>query len=175
MDVNDRVIYIKSFSKIFLPGIRIGYLISPEKFIEQIQNSKINTDIATSSLMQRALELYINKGYWKEHISYLNVEYKKRYEYMIVAMENNLEKKVQYHRPGGGLNFYLKINDKINLNCTELFYKCKKEKVLITPGVLFYKNPWEGEKYFRIGFSQVSNDKILKGMSILSKIIGDSI
>lgn len=175
LDINDRVIYIKSFSKIFLPGIRIGYLISPQKFIEQIQNSKINTDIATSSLMQRALALYINKGYWKEHISYLNVEYKKRYEYMLDTMKNKLDEKVEYYRPGGGLNFYLKINDKINLNCTELFYKCKKEKVLITPGILFYKYPWEGEKYFRIGFSQVSNDKILKGIDILSKIVGDSI
>jgi len=175
LDVNDRVIYIKSFSKIFLPGIRIGYLISPQKFIEQIQNSKINTDIATSSLMQRALELYINKGYWKEHISYLNVEYKKRYEYMILAIENNLDQKIQYHPPGGGLNLYLKLDDKLNLNCIELFYKCKKEKVLITPGVLFYKNPWEGEKYFRIGFSQVSNDKILKGIDIISKILSDSI
>jgi len=175
LDDNDRVIYIKSFSKIFLPGIRIGYLISPKKFLEQIQNSKINTDIATSSLMQRALELYINRGYWKEHISYLNVEYKKRYEYMIFAMETNLDEKIQFHRPGGGLNFYLKINDKINLNCKELFYKCKKEKVLITPGVLFYKNSWEGEKHFRIGFSQVSNDKILKGIIVLSKVLGNSI
>ena len=62
LDQNDRVIYIKSFSKIFLPGIRIGYLIPPRKFRENIQNSKINTDIATSSLMQRALDLYIRKG-----------------------------------------------------------------------------------------------------------------
>ena len=32
MDNNDRVIYIKSFSKIFLPGIRLGYIICPKKF-----------------------------------------------------------------------------------------------------------------------------------------------
>jgi len=59
LDINDRVIYIKSFSKIFLPGIRLGYMISPEKHKEYIQNSKINTDISTSSLMQRALDLHI--------------------------------------------------------------------------------------------------------------------
>ena len=51
------------FSKIFLPGIRLGYIISPESFRESIQNSKINTDIATSTLMQRALEMYIKEGY----------------------------------------------------------------------------------------------------------------
>ena len=63
LDNDDRVIYIKSFSKIFLPGIRLGYIITPEKFRESIQNSKINTDIATSTLMQRALEMYIKEGY----------------------------------------------------------------------------------------------------------------
>jgi DNA-binding transcriptional MocR family regulator len=49
LDKNDRVIYIKSFSKIFLPGIRLGYLISPKIFKENMQRSKINTDISTSS------------------------------------------------------------------------------------------------------------------------------
>ncbi|MGL5354244.1 MAG: PLP-dependent aminotransferase family protein, partial [Clostridium sp.] len=40
LDKNDRVIYIKSFSKIFLPGIRLGYIIAPEVFKESLQNSK---------------------------------------------------------------------------------------------------------------------------------------
>ena len=71
LDKNDRVIYIKSFSKIFLPGIRLGYIISPKSFRESIQNSKINTDIATSTLMQRALEMYIKDGYWIEYIDNL--------------------------------------------------------------------------------------------------------
>lgn len=74
---SERVIYIKSFSKIFLPGIRMGYLIAPDKFKEEFQALKFNSDIATSSLMQRALQDYIAKGYWKEHIERLNEEYSK--------------------------------------------------------------------------------------------------
>lgn len=65
LDKYDRVIYIKSFSKIFLPGIRLGYLVAPEVFNEVLQSSKHNTDITTSSLMQRALDMYIAKGSWK--------------------------------------------------------------------------------------------------------------
>ena len=79
---NDRVIYIKSFSKIFLPGIRLGYIICPKKFRESIQNSKINTDIATSTLMQRALEMYIKEGQWIGYIDDLKNGYIKRYELM---------------------------------------------------------------------------------------------
>lgn len=171
LDVNDRVIYVKSFSKIFLPGIRMGYLIPPYKFSDKIQSSKINTDITTSSLMQRALDLYIKEGYWKEHMKKLNKAYKDRYKFLDKKLKKILKDKVEYKRPKGGLHFYLKISDKIKMNCIELFNKCKENQVLITPGVLFYKNPKQGEKYFRIGFSQVSFEEIEKGLNIIDKLL----
>lgn len=89
LDRNERVIYIKSFSKIFLPGIRLGYLVAPEIFRESLQNSKFNTDITTSSLMQRALDLYIYESKWKENIKALNIEYSKRYNIMQKILDND--------------------------------------------------------------------------------------
>ncbi|MBU5590986.1 PLP-dependent aminotransferase family protein [Clostridium sp. MSJ-4] len=171
MDEKDRVIYIKSFSKIFLPGIRIGYVISPRKFKEIIQNSKVNTDISTSSLMQRALDLYINKGYWEDHIKLLKDNYEDRYIFMRDYMEYKIKHKVEFHPPGGGLSFFLKIRENYNLNCRELFFKAKEKAVFITPGVIFYKNPMDGDKYFRIGYSQTDKDKIVRGIDILEQII----
>lgn len=171
LDKDDRVIYIKSFSKIFLPGIRIGYAIIPQKFSEQAQNSKINTDISTSSLMQRALDLYMRRGYWKEYINYLNSEYSKKYISMIELIETILRNKVEFKKPGGGLSVYLKISDDLNLNSTELFYKCKAQKVLITPGTLFYKNAEDGSKYFRIGFSNASIEQMKTGFGIIENIL----
>ncbi|MCY6370475.1 PLP-dependent aminotransferase family protein [Clostridium ganghwense] len=171
LDINDRVIYVKSFSKIFLPGIRMGYLIPPYKFSERIQNSKINTDRTTSSLMQRALDMYIKEGYWKSHMKNLSEAYRDRYKFMKKNIKDVLGDKVEFNSPGGGLHFYLKISDKINMNCLELFNKCKKEKVIITPGVLFYKNSIDGEKYFRLGFSQTDIDKIERGIKIIDKLL----
>jgi len=171
LDKNDRVIYIKSFSKIFLPGIRIGYLITPEKFKEVIQNSKINTDISTSSLMQRALEIYIRNGYWREHIDNIKDIYSKRYEYMVSILKDKYYDELEAFSPGGGLNFYLKIKENIDFDCRELFFECLNKKVLITPGVIFYKNPSDGDKYFRISFSQSSKETIEKGLDIISEIL----
>lgn len=173
LDLNDRVIYIKSFSKIFLPGIRLGYMISPEKYKEYIQNSKINTDISTSSLMQRALDLYINKNLWKEHISYLNMAYKDKYDFMIKCIEKYLNKKVTYYTPGGGIHFYFRITSDLKMNSMDLFYRCKNKKVLITPGILFYKNAEEGNNYFRLSFSEISKPEIEEGIKIISEILYD--
>jgi DNA-binding transcriptional MocR family regulator len=173
LDTNDRVIYIKSFSKIFLPGIRLGYLIAPAKYKEAIQNSKYNTDISTSSLMQRALELYINKGLWKEYINSLIEIYKKRYEFMKMCIEEKLGNKVEYVSPGGGLHFYLKIDDTYNIDSVKLYRRAKSKKVLIAPGMLFYKNPKDGKKFFRISFSKTDESQIKKGIEILSEIISE--
>ncbi|EDS76330.1 aminotransferase, classes I and II [Clostridium botulinum C str. Eklund] len=171
LDIYDRVIYIKSFSKIFLPGIRMGYLIPPKSFSESVQSCKVNTDITTSSLMQRALDLYIKEGYWKNHMKFLNNSYKKRYYYMKKCIETKLDNKVTFKSPGGGLNFYLKINEDIPMNAIELFNKCKYDKVIITPGEIFYNNINSGEKYFRLGFSSTDIDEIEKGIDIINKVL----
>ncbi|MCB2358854.1 PLP-dependent aminotransferase family protein [Clostridium estertheticum] len=171
LDVNDKVIYIKSFSKIFLPGIRLGYMISPQKCKEYIQNSKINTDISTSSLMQRALDLYINKDLWKEHISRLNMAYKDKYNFMLQCIEKYLGAKATYYTPGGGIHFYFKIAIDLKINSMELFYRCMNKKVLITPGVLFYKNAKEGNNYFRLSFSEIKKPEIEEGVKIISEIL----
>jgi DNA-binding transcriptional MocR family regulator len=171
LDIYDRVIYIKSFSKIFLPGIRIGYLISPLKFKESIQNSKFNSDISTSSLMQRALDLYINKGLWRQYILQINNIYKKRYFYLLEKLKLILKDKVEYLEPGGGLHIYVKLKDNVNMDSIKLFYKCIEEKVLITPGVLYHKNPKEGRRFFRIGFSKTNENDILHGLNIINNIL----
>lgn len=174
LDSNDRVVYIKSFSKIFLPGIRIGYLICPDSFKEAIQNAKVDTDISTSSLMQRALDLYIEKGFWKEYISNLNIIYKERYNYMKQKINEILGEKVEFVAPGGGLNFYIKLSNSLNLDSIKLFYKCRDEKILITPGVLFYRNLKDGERYFRLGFSKVTNFEIVDGLARINNILESS-
>ncbi|WP_291650428.1 PLP-dependent aminotransferase family protein [Clostridium sp.] len=168
LDKYERVIYIKSFSKIFLPGIRLGYMIAPGSFNEIIQSSKINTDITTSSLMQRALELYISEGFWKEHIAYQCREYKKKYKLIKKLIEEELLDKVTYIDPKGGLYFYIKIKDK-SVTSKELFYKLKKRNAFITPGVIFYRDSKNGDYFFRIGFSQVSKEKIIKGIGLIKE------
>ncbi|MBN1054596.1 PLP-dependent aminotransferase family protein [Clostridium botulinum] len=166
LDRNERVIYIKSFSKIFLPGIRLGYLVAPEIFRESLQNSKFNTDITTSSLMQRALDIYIYESKWKENIKALNIEYSKRYNIMQKILDNDFRNLVSYIDPRGGLNFYLTLKDS-KINSKELFLRLRKKSVYITPGIMFFTSHNDGKNTFRIGFYQTDEDKIIKGLNIL--------
>ncbi|MGL5615469.1 MAG: PLP-dependent aminotransferase family protein [Sarcina sp.] len=167
----ERVIYLKSFSKVFLPGIRIGYLLAPNEFSEALQISKATSDIATSSLMQRALELYISEGYWKEHIETINKEYSKRYNYMVKELEGKLKKYVTFKRPDGGLNIFITLNKSVAITSKELFYKLSKRAVMISPGILYYHNQRDGYRTFRIGFSELDYKKIDKGIDSIVKVL----
>ncbi|MDQ0150072.1 PLP-dependent aminotransferase family protein [Eubacterium multiforme] len=168
LDTEDRVIYIKSFSKIFIPGIRLGYIIVPEKFRDNFLRAKVNTDITTSTLMQRALEYYIANKDWRGNIQNSSVEYKRRYELMGEIIKTKLSDYVYFNKPDGGLNYYLIIKDN-NISSRELFYKLKKRKVYITPGVLFFRDNKEGDRSFRIGFSQTDCDNIRRGLDIIKE------
>ncbi|WP_017211368.1 PLP-dependent aminotransferase family protein [Clostridium beijerinckii] len=169
LDKNDRVIYIKSFSKIFLPGIRLGYLVAPEVFSETLQNSKHNTDITTSSLMQRALELYISSNKWKKNIKNLNDEYIKRYTHLKTILDSEFKDMLTYNDPKGGLNFYITLKDEFKINTKELFIKLKKKNIYITPGTMFFTSQNGGQDSFRIAFYQTDKGKIEKGMKILKE------
>ena len=152
----------------FLPGIRLGYIINPKFFRDAMMSSKVNTDIATSTLMQRSLEMYIKEGYWKGYISFLKNEYKMRYDLMKRLLEEELKEYVTFIDPKGGLTFYIKLKNK-EINSEELFYRLKERKLYITPGSIFYTGNDEGHYSFRIRYSQVKEEDIRRGINIIKE------
>lgn len=66
-DKYNRVIYIKSFSKILMPGLRMGLMVVPTELVERTVVSKHNSDISTSPLIQKSLYYYMSKFNWDKH------------------------------------------------------------------------------------------------------------
>ena len=170
MDKNNRVIYIKSLSKSFMPGIRLGYMVIPKNLIEEMKMSKVNTDIATSSLMQRTLDLYIKKGYLQEYINLKNTKYKENYFLFKELADLYLKDKVSYFDPGGGLYFYLNLENK-NINSEELFYRLIERGVYTTPGTLFYRKSNKGYNVLRICFTNLCEKKLENGIKIIGECL----
>jgi DNA-binding transcriptional MocR family regulator len=62
MDVEDRVIYVRGFSKVLMPGLRLGAVLAPKALRDRFEAAKRATDISTDGLTQRALDLYLRRG-----------------------------------------------------------------------------------------------------------------
>ncbi len=171
IDRYDQVIYIKSFSKIFMPGLRLGFLVLPEKIHHRILAAKHASDISTSGLMQRAFELYLRKGIWKKHILFMERIYKERFEIMDLAIRKHIQPYiVAYNPPLGGLNFWLCLNEKFSTN--QLYNIALKKNVLMVPGALFFVGQ-KDSNCFRLSIAAVYPEQIEPGVQALAEAIGD--
>lgn len=170
MDTRDRVIFIKSFSKIFMPGLRLGFMIAPPSLQGSILEAKHTTDISTSGLIQRAFDLYIRKGFWDKHFDFMYRIYKERYFLATKALDKCLPENVSYVKPGGGLNLWLKLP--LGLTGSSLFKHTEAEGIVFAPGKIFYsRNTPQKLDNIRLSFAAVYNGQIEKGIEDLCSII----
>jgi DNA-binding transcriptional MocR family regulator len=173
MDKDDKVIYIKSFSKILMPGLRVGTLVIPKSLISEFTQSKYTSDISSSSLIQRSVDLFYRKGKWNEHTKYMKEIYKGKYEFMLSKLENLRKYNVDFKEPNGGLYFWVKLPQYINSKT--LHEKCLERELLVLPSHVFYPNAHKLKNSFiRLSFAFCSIEEIKTGMEILEDIIKNS-
>ena len=71
LDDGDTVLYLNSFSKSLVPGLRLGYLLVPGRFEKRLILAKFNADIASPALLQEMLALYLQRGLYAAHLERL--------------------------------------------------------------------------------------------------------
>jgi len=170
LDAADRVIYIKSFSKVFMPGLRLGFMVVPRKFWNNIVAAKHTSDISTSGLLQRTFDLYLRDNLWQEHLDFMKGIYKERYNIMVEAVEENFPQEVKFKQTGGGLHLWFQLPE--GYSASELYNRCLKKNVLISPDSLFYaeKSP---DRYFRMSFAAVYKHQIKQGVQVIGNVLKD--
>lgn len=171
MDKYDRVIFIKSFSKLFMPGLRFGYMIVPKKLKEYVIEAKHATDISTSGLIQRAFDLYIRKGMWDKHFNFMYDIYKQRYIKTVNTLDRNLPASVTYQKPGGGLNIWLNLPYSYMAN--SLFKLACSNNIVFAPGRIFYSSSPTNLNNIRLSFAAVTHQEIEEGISKLCELISN--
>lgn len=161
LDYKNRVLYIKSFSKILMPGLRIGFLMIPKKIMHNVMNAKYTTDISTSGFMQKALDYYFRNNDWKKHIETIRTFSAQKYNKTVKMADKYLKKYTYYQKPEGGNSLWIGLkNDlKAELFCAKLLEK----GVVVSPGSQFFIDGEESH-HIRICFTNVSEDKIEVGM-----------
>ncbi|MEE6449433.1 PLP-dependent aminotransferase family protein [Gottfriedia acidiceleris] len=89
-DLHGRVIYLKSFSKIMFPGLRIGIAVLPDSLIETFQQFKTVIDIDSSMISQAALELYLKSGMFEHYQKNVRDKYLARAKILQTSLETHL-------------------------------------------------------------------------------------
>lgn len=164
-DVSDRVVYVRSFSKTFMPGIRIGTIVLHDKLKQEFIKHKKCFDLNTSVLAQGALEIFINSGMYKNHIRKARLEYKKKMV-MTKGLINSFDANgVEYHIPETGFFIWVKLPQNIKVN--KLAERLGKKHIYVSPAREFFIDKNAQENCFRICISELSENNIKTGIKVL--------
>lgn len=170
LDTSSRVILIKSFSKLFMPGLRLGFMVVPSLLSQDLLAAKHTTDISTSGLVQRAFDLYMRKGYWASHFEFMYKIYAARYSEMVEALEHFLPLDCSFIRPGGGLNIWLSLP--LGFPVNSLLHLAAANEIAFAPGTIFHTgNTPDAANNLRLSFAAVPTDKIKAGVEKLCSLI----
>src|SRR5512145_2665529 len=109
LDPGGRVIYVSTFSKILMPGLRVGFLVAEGPIYESLVDFKRVNDLATSTLIQRALEAYVTVGRYQSYLRRSCQIFRKRRDAMLSVIQRHLPEEMHLDPPQGGLFMWLRL------------------------------------------------------------------
>lgn len=167
----ERVISLGSFSKVVVPGLRIGWIIAPKKVIEKTSLVKYSMELCPPMILQYALYKILLKTNLKEHVNKLREAYREKRDALASGLNEHLKPLgVEYTVPKGGFFFWIKFPQ--GIDSEELTLRAVQEyKVGIVPGTGFFAEPEKGKRFARLAFSLLEPDKLKEGTERLSKAL----
>lgn len=169
LDPGGRVILISTFSKMLMPGLRIGFLVADGPVFDSLVECKRVSDLATSNLHQRALEAYVTVGRYQAHLRRSCQLFRKRRDAMLIAIRRNLPAAARVDPPQGGLFVWLRLSE--DLSSEKLLPLACEEGVAFDPGKSFFPNPQDGEHFMRLNFVSHPPEQIEEGIQRLGKAL----
>lgn len=169
LDSNGQVIYVGTFSKMLMPGLRVGFIVADGPVYDSLLNFKRLSDLATSTLIQRALDAYVTVGRYQTYLHRSSQTFRKRRDAMVNTIKKYLPPKVSFDIPTGGLFIWLRLPEKMYAD--ELLPLACKEGVSFAPGNFFFIDNSDGREWLRLNFASQPVEDIEEGIKRLGKAI----
>jgi 2-aminoadipate transaminase len=165
---DSHVIYTGTFSKVLMPGLRVGWVIASRAVIEKLTQTKQAADLHTGTLSQHlALEL-VSRGFLEEFLPVLRRNYSERRDAMLEALGTYFPKSATWTPPEGGMFIWVTLPKHINAG--ELLSAALEQRVAYVPGEEFHLNG-EGKNTLRLNFSNASPERIEAGIKKLGRLL----
>jgi len=176
LDGGDFVIYLGTFSKIFAPGLRMGWIEAPAPVLEKCNIAKAAADLNSSGPGQFLIQTYFEQADWRDWVTTASAIYKSRRDAMLAALERYFPAEATWTRPEGGLFIWATLPEMIDT--TDLLTKALRSNVAFVPGAGAYLGSTpdpRGKNTMRLNFSGVSEDQITEGIRRIGEVIEEQL
>lgn len=172
MDTKGNVIFLGSFSKILMPGLRVGWIVAEPEILEKLNLLKQNVDLQCSSYAQRQVSYFMDMFDLDAHVSRLKDLYRRRRTLLYDAIRQYFPAGVTATWPEGGLFLWVTLPE--GMDAKALAPKATARKVAYVPGAPFYPNGGHGN-HLRLNFSTMQEDRIVQGIQILGELLREEL
>lgn len=166
-DMAANVIYISSFSKLLAPAIRVGYITGPKAFMQSLVNLRIQVDRQGDNILEHAIAELMEEGIIGRHSRKASMVYRHKRDLMADYLHQYFGAAIKFHKPEGGLAYWLEFNEDIDFEAyiQELKYK----NVQIVPPGGFYEDN-KARKGMRLGYGSLTENELKEGIQLLADV-----
>lgn len=168
-DVDGRVVYCGSFSKILSSGMRVGTLTANKELVSKIVVAKQVEDVHTNVFFQMVCARYMVECDLEAHIEKIRALYRHKSSLMLKALDEYMPADVKFTRPQGGIFLWCSLPEGYELS--EFVKRCSEKNVFVVPGTAFLPDESEPTRSFRLNYSMPSDEEIERGIKLLAQVI----
>jgi len=165
------VFYMGTFSKIFAPSIRVGWLVIPEALVPRVAILKEATDINTTTFTARTVSAWLDEGALDSHLDLLRGEYGARRDAMLGALAEHLPPECRWRTPAAGVFVWVELPEGVDAGAL-LQAAVEEENVAFVPGHAFgHGGDRFGSNCMRLNFSHGSPERVREGVARLGRVL----
>lgn len=170
LDTEGRVIHLGSFSKVLVPGLRIGWAVASPDLLARMGQLKVAADTQTSTLNMAAASLFLDRYDLSAHILKLRTAYASKKEVMLDAIRQHFPQDIAATDPEGGLFTWLTFPEGFDATAFMRDVALPKARVAYVPGATFFPLTPRAN-HARLNFSAPSLDAIRTGIAALGRAL----
>ncbi|MGD2144157.1 MAG: PLP-dependent aminotransferase family protein, partial [Anaerolineae bacterium] len=172
LDKLGHVLYVNSFSKLLLPGIRVGYVTALAGLRDRLVTIKQAADLFTSSLMQRALTDYLESGHLDAHLATVHRVYRERRDAMLAGLARYMPAEARWTNPDGGLCLWLTLPPSVS--AAQLYLTAIDRGVAFAVGSVFFPED-PAPSALRLNFAAHPTARIEEGLRRLGRAVREHV
>ncbi len=167
----DNVVYVSTLSKVFAPGLRIGFFTAPEMIREWLVLVKQGTDLHTSTFNQALAAEYLKGGYLKQHLPEILKLYQPKQAAMFNAISRYFPENFFCSPSDGGM--FLWVEGPKGTDIDSIFQHAIKHNVAFVPGKYFFTDSVKGRETMRLNYTMCDERTLDRAIKTLSDVIRD--
>ncbi len=164
----DVVIHLGSFSKIFAPGFRLGWVIAHPDILDKIYVCKQSLDLCPPVFDQYVAAEFLRSGRLDANLARSIELYKGKRDLLLSLLEKHMPEGVGWTHPEGGLFLFLTMPE--GFDAVKFYDKALDAGVAYVAGEFFHPDG-SGKNTMRMNFSFMTRQRIEEGVRLLAELL----